>query len=156
VTYEPNPPPDQVEAFQPFGGKPLTLLKVGAGLLARKGKAEPIIEPSPKKRAELEMRVTKETLLDDPPVAAAAQPKLADPEPLISSLDEAVGDWGGDLAKSKVQALRAPETVRPAAAGETLMRTFSLTWVRCHASRGFGALPDVAVGCPSRGSSAAS
>lgn len=89
MTYEPNPPPDQVEAFQPFGGKPLTLLKVGAGLLARKGQAEPIIEPSPKKRAELETRLTKDVMLEEQAGAEA---------PHQTSVDELFDEWGGELA----------------------------------------------------------
>jgi hypothetical protein len=96
VTYEPNPPPDQVEAFQPFGGKPLTMLKVGAGLLARKGQAEPILEPSPKKRAELETRVTKETLLQ----VDSAAPEKKDKIETAPTADEDFETWGGELPPS--------------------------------------------------------
>jgi hypothetical protein len=114
VTYEPNPPPEQVEAFQPFGGKPLTMLKVGAGLLARKGKAEPILEPSPKKRAELEARVTKELLEAEGLQPAAKSPVEGSAEVAARakpSVADAFEGWSGELAQSAPPTnAKAPKT----------------------------------------------
>jgi hypothetical protein len=88
VSYEPNPRPDEVEAFQSFGGRPLMLLKTG-GLLARKGEAGPLVEPSPKKRAALEAHVrpeeipeTLDPLADDSACESAANaPAVLDGSP---------------------------------------------------------------------------
>lgn len=48
MTYEPNPAPGETETFASIGGRPLAgrgFASLTAGLLARKGEAEPALEP---------------------------------------------------------------------------------------------------------------
>lgn len=85
--YEPNPTPDQAEAFQPIGGKPLALYAKDAAFLAKKGQAAPIMEPSPSRRKKLDKRIEGEDaiaeMVEDAPLVAPAELEAAPPAPAL-------------------------------------------------------------------------
>ena len=114
--YEPNPSPDQAEAFQPIGGKPLALYARDAAFLAKKGQAAPIMEPSPSRRKLLNKRIEGDAELAE---LAEDEKELG---PLIGAADEAAPPASAEVVETPV-----PPTPQPPVAAPSMDALFEET-----------------------------
>ena len=107
MTYEPNPSPSEAEPFAPTGGQPLdgkAFAPLTASLLARKGEAEPALEPISQARmapgAARQMQPGARHEIDKPARGAAED------------------DGGAEPAKRNGRAGKRTEAPQPASSGQ--------------------------------------